>query len=33
MRSRLVSIDEARILTSSSDMPAAPFLDVIAKTA
>jgi ADP-ribose pyrophosphatase YjhB (NUDIX family) len=30
MRSRLVSISEARVITSGSDMPASPFLDIIA---
>jgi 8-oxo-dGTP pyrophosphatase MutT (NUDIX family) len=29
LRSRLVSIDEARMLTSSTDMPAEPFLDIV----
>jgi hypothetical protein len=29
MRSRLVSIDEARIITSGTDMPVSPFLDII----
>ena len=32
LRSRLVSIDEARILTSTADMPTSPFLDLIATT-
>jgi ADP-ribose pyrophosphatase YjhB (NUDIX family) len=30
--SRLVSIDEARVLTAKADMPVLPFLDVVEKT-
>lgn len=33
LRSRLVSIDEARMLTATADMPASPFLDIVTKTA
>lgn len=30
LRSRLVSIDEARMLTATTDMPASPFLGIVA---